>query len=66
MGIIEDLYRTCVFGQWLGENASEITKADIFAIKTEDPIRDMYNVKGMCEINVICRMYQEMQEVMEG
>lgn len=60
MGIMEDYYRSFVIGYWLGEKCSEITKADILSTKTEDPERDMDNIMGMCGIDVMCQMYQDL------
>lgn len=62
MGIMEDYYRSCVIGCWLEEKCSEITKAGILGTKTEDPERDMDNIRGMCEVDVICQMYQDLLE----
>lgn len=62
MGIMEDYYRSCIIGHWLGEKCSEITKADILGTKTEDARRDMDNIRGMCEIDVMCQMYQDILE----
>lgn len=62
MGIMEDYYRSFVISHWLREKCSEITKADILSTKTEDPERDMDNIMGMCGIDVMCQMYQDLLE----
>lgn len=62
MGIMEDYYRSCIIGHWLEERCPEITKADILGTKTEDAKRDMDNIRGMCEVDVMCQMYQDLLE----
>lgn len=62
MRIMEDYYRSCIIGKWVGEECSEISKADILDTKTEDAKRDMDNIRGMCEIDVMCQMYQDLLE----
>lgn len=57
---MEDYYRSFVISHWLREKCSEITKADILSTKTEDPERDMDNIMGMCGIDVMCQMYQDL------
>lgn len=62
MGIMEDYYSSCVIGHWLEKKCPEITKADILGTKTEDAKRDMDNIRGMCEVDVMCQMYQDLLE----
>lgn len=60
-GIMEDYYKCYAFNKWTEENPSSITKADILQdTKTDNAERDMNSIIEMCEMDVVCQMYQDL------
>lgn len=60
---MEDYYKCYAFSKWTGENSSSITKTDILQdTKTDNAERDMNSIIEMCEMDVVCQMYQDLLE----